>query len=125
MTKGKSTSHQTSCDPENNLKSDAPALVIFVKTSVLPQVSLVSFVRRTSMTVCQSLATMVCVKMGLPLSRVNATLDTQAPFVIFKSRSATAAPVRTEDAALTSSMPTSVTALQEPTVSAWFGKLPL
>lgn len=68
---------------------------------------------------------MVCVKMGLPPSRVNATLDTQAPSVIFKSKSATATPVRTEGAALTSSMPTSVTALQEPTVGAWCAILPV
>lgn len=66
------------------------------------------------MTVYQSHATMARVKMASPPSPANATLDTQAPSVISRSRSATATLVRTEDAVLTWSMPTSVTALREP-----------
>lgn len=47
----------------------------------------------------QSHATMVCVKMALPPFPVSVMLDTQAPSVIFRSKSATATLVRTEDAA--------------------------
>lgn len=59
---------------------------------------------------------MVCVKTALPLFHVSATLDTLAPSVISKFRSATATHVRTEAAALIWSMPTSVTAHLEPQV---------
>lgn len=68
------------------------------------------------MTVYRSHATMVCVKTASPPSPVSATRDTQAPSAISRSRSATATRARTEDAALTWSMPTSVTAHQEPQV---------
>lgn len=71
------------------------------------------------MTAYQSHATMVCVKMGLPPSCVSVTLDTLAPSVISRSRSATATHVRTEGAALTWSMPTSVTAHLELQVGNW------
>lgn len=77
------------------------------------------------MTAYQSHATMVCVKMALPPSPVSAMLDTQAPSVISRSRSATATLVRTEGAALTWSMPISVTAHQEPQVGTWCATLPV
>lgn len=94
----------------------ALAFVIFLRRNVIPQASLVRFVKKTSMTAYQNRATMVCVKMASPPSPVSAMLDTQAPSVISRYRSATAIPVRTEDAALTSSMPTSATAHREPQV---------
>lgn len=56
---------------------------------------------------------MVCVKMALPPFPVTVMLDIQAPSVVSLSKSATATLVRTEDAASTWLMATSVTAYQE------------
>lgn len=53
------------------------------------------------MTVSQSHVTMANVRMVLPPSPVSAPLDTQAPSVISKCRSATVIHARTEGAAST------------------------
>lgn len=68
---------------------------------------------RTSMTANQSRATMVLVQTALPVILAIVKLDIQAPSVTSLSKSASATLVRTEDAASTSSMATSVTAYQE------------
>lgn len=65
------------------------------------------------MTAYLSRATTVCVRMALPPSHVSAMPDTLVPSVISKYRSATATHVTTEGAALTWSMPTSVTVHRE------------
>lgn len=65
--------------------------------------------RKTSTTVSQSHATTGNARMESPPSPASARPDTQAPSVISKCRSATVIRVRTEAAALTWSMPTSVT----------------
>lgn len=61
------------------------------------------------MTVSQSHATTGNAGMASPPSPASATPGTQAPSVTSRCRSATVTRVRTEAAALTSSMPTSVT----------------
>ena len=62
---------------------------------------MVYFVKKTSMTASQSHVTMVFAGMALLPSPVSVSLDTQDPSAIFRSRSAAATLVKTEDAALT------------------------